>query len=462
MKNKLYLFVLFVFLSYSFFISSGASGNATRTAALTWSIVNLGALHIDAYQNVTVDKAFYGGHYYNAGEPGVSFLGVPVYFIYKSIGQFMNFPLGETGAPDLFSIYILRIFLISLPSALFCVVLHDYLKQLSVSERMRYRALLLYAFCSPAFVYATLFYRHQLSAVITFYVFTIFFAMKKNSYENRKLFLAGLLSSLNFFCDYASVIPHGILFLYFLAGKGAWKRAWVYFSGAVPFMVCFLGYNAVCFGNMFHTGDSYSLLTTKEAAGKNIFQFFLTFWKPDARAFYGVTLSPYRGLFYFLPLAILPFMGIKQLAGRRGYRQEVLLFFAIILIHVYFVSTIADWMGALGFISRHLVIILPFLISLTALTCSRYPIASLAFTFFSFCSALLVNISPYGEIPGEVRSPAFFVVKAVTSGFYRENLFNWLHVSGHTSTCAYIFVLLSGILFFANLKERKTVSERSP
>lgn len=454
MTNKLFAFVLFVFASYSFFVSSGVSGNATRTAALTWSIVNHGVLNIDAYQNVTVDKALYEGHYFVAGEPGLSFLGVPIHFLYMRVRDFAGIRAEAGFPPDFFSMYLLRVFLISLPSSLVLVLFYNFLIHFSMPDRERFKFLILYAFASPAFAYSTLFYRHQLSAVITFYIFYLFFTMKKYGYQNHRFFLAGLLASLDFFCDYASLIPNVILLSYFLKSTGSWKRLLFYCAGSAPFLVCFLSYNFVCFGNIFLSGNYYSLITSEEIGGRNIFQLFLSFWRSDAAALYGITFSSYRGLFFFFPLSLIPFVCLKHLSRYHEFRVEIFMLFMLFFVQVYFVSSLWDWMGALGLISRHLVIVLPFLILLIALSYNCYPILSCVFFLCSFCAALLVCVSPYGEVPGEITSPLSFVIQTAENGFFRENILSMFHVPARISTVLYIAFVTSGILVFLKVKDR--------
>jgi len=61
----------------------GGGVNPNRYFDLTYSLVDHGTISIDNYHENTIDKAFKDGHYYSAGLPGPSILGIPAYLIFK-------------------------------------------------------------------------------------------------------------------------------------------------------------------------------------------------------------------------------------------------------------------------------------------------------------------------------------------------------------------------------------------
>lgn len=453
-RNKLIFFLVFILFNYAFFTSSGTSGNIWRQMALIWSMTDSGVLHIDAYKDITVDTAKVGGHYYVAGETGLSFAGIPFYFVYTRVASRLGIPAERVRE---YSTYFMRVILISCSTVLFLLILYNFLAYLPVHGNTRFWLVMVYGLASPAFVYSTLLYRHQLSAVLCFSVFYLFFAMKRHGFKNHKVFLTGLLTSMGFVCDYSSSITFFILFIYFAIHVDSPKRILYYLTGLLPFVAWFLGYNYVCFGDMFTTGFSYSPMAATEIQGHNIFQFFFFFWNPDLGGFYGITFSSYRGLFYFFPLALLPVAGVLEFKRYPELKQEIIFLFCVIFIHGYFVSTIGDWEGALGSVSRHLVLTIPFLIPLIALVSDKYSLIFKFFSAYSFLITLMVVLSPAGEAPFEVSYPMSFFFEAERNGFFRENVLTRLGLPVAASVCIYLCVLCAGIFWFM-----RTHSQLSP
>lgn len=453
-RNKLFRFVLFVFLNYAFFTSSGTSGNVWRQMALIWSMGDSGVLHIDAHKDITVDKAQVNEHYYVAGETGTSLAGVSFYILYKKLLSALGL------SPEPYrgnSTYVVRLLLISFSTAIFLFAMHDFLLYLPVPRHAAFSLVAVYALASPAFVYSTLLYRHQLSAVLCFFVFYLVFIMKQRGFKNHRIFLTGLLTSLGFVCDYASLITFFLLFLYLLINVDVFKRVFYYFLGLAPFATWFLGYNYVCFGNVFATGFTYSPMAPPEIQGHNIFQFFLYFWKPNLEGSYGITFSPYRGLFYYFPLALIPLIGALEYKKFAKLKQEIIFLFGVIFVHGYFVSTLGDWEGALGSVSRHLVLVIPFLIPLIGLVYEKYRMLFRVFALYSFLISLMVVLSPSGEAPFEVSYPMSFFLESERHGFFRENILTRMGLPVVTSVCIYLCVLFGGLFWFA-----RTLSQLSP
>ena len=87
-KKKIYKIELLIFvvlvISYGYFFRKIDWNSGTRLD-LVWSIVENHSLSIDTYHENTGDKAFYKGHFYTDKAPGISFLGVPFYFIASKI-----------------------------------------------------------------------------------------------------------------------------------------------------------------------------------------------------------------------------------------------------------------------------------------------------------------------------------------------------------------------------------------
>ena len=84
MKRYLSLFLL-LFLTSAYFLPRWASWSQNSRLDLTMALVDKGTLSIDDYYTNTGDYAAFEGHFYTDKAPGVSFLGVPVYAVYKAV-----------------------------------------------------------------------------------------------------------------------------------------------------------------------------------------------------------------------------------------------------------------------------------------------------------------------------------------------------------------------------------------
>ena len=80
-----WIVVILVWASALSFFHEVGPQDITRLA-LTESIVLDGSLRIDRWQDQTVDKAVYRGHYYSDKAPGMSFLAIPSFVVLRSLG----------------------------------------------------------------------------------------------------------------------------------------------------------------------------------------------------------------------------------------------------------------------------------------------------------------------------------------------------------------------------------------
>ena len=89
MRERTTALILFVTLAlaYAFVFPRWLDWNANARFDLSAAIVDQGTLSIDAYAPNTGDYALFNGHRYIDKAPGLSFLGVPVYFVVSRVTQ---------------------------------------------------------------------------------------------------------------------------------------------------------------------------------------------------------------------------------------------------------------------------------------------------------------------------------------------------------------------------------------
>lgn len=451
---------LFVFASYAFFVSHGGSGNLKRQMALIRSMADDGTLDIEKYKKDAVDVAVYKGRTYSAGEPGMSFLGLPVYLLYSKACRVFKIQKDSHTA-----VYLIRVFTVSLPSACLAALLYSFLMQMpGAGGYLPLLLALIYSVGSPAAVYSTLFYRHQLTAVLCFSVFYLVFMMKQEHFNNRRVFLAGMLTSLCFLCDNVSAPALFYMFIYFMLNLDKRSRLTVFLLGMAPFMIAYFGYNAACFDNPLKGGFSYTVFSSKENAGKNIFNFALfLFQKPRLDELYWVTFSHYRGLFYYFPLAAVPFLGFYTLWRKKELRQEVAVCALVVLSYIYITSLFGDWVGALGSVTRHLILTLPFFMPLLALSCTEFKVLFAGLSVYSLLMSFVVNISVAGEAPGELSAPMSFFLMTERNGFFRATVLDGLGVfSPLMCVVIYAVWLLAASAFLLNAVKKYQISLSAP
>ena len=237
--------------------------------------------------------------------------------------------------------------------------------------------------------YATIFMVHVPSAALLLFALTS---------PRRALagFAAALAVAMNYLCAPA------LLAFAFAGPRKSWLR---YAAGALPPIAALLAYQRICFGSFFTTSVAVTdprFLT--HGAPLGILQ-----W-PSLPVLYAITLSPYRGFFFFAPLLIAAVFGF--MAWWR--RERVLCLVSLIVIASFFAfnASFNGWEGGFGVGGRYLVPLIPLFgiallhIRLRALVCAM---AAIAFAI-NFAAAA-VDPQPSATIPGPL---ADFVVRRVS------------------------------------------------
>jgi len=145
-------------------------------------------------------------------------------------------------------------------------------------------------------------------------------------------FAAGLATITNYICAPALLV------------FAITRRSWRYVIGAIPPLVAIVIYQRVCFGSFFATSISHEdarFLTKGAAMG--------VLRAPSLDALYGITISPYRGLFFFAPVLLL---ALIPLVRERAILAISIAFFAV---NVCF----NGWEGGFGVGARYLVPLIP-------------------------------------------------------------------------------------------------------
>ncbi len=404
------LLFITILISYGYFIHfiGMESWNVSSRLDLVYSMAEYGTFRIDTYHKNTGDKVYYDGHYYSDKAPGPSLLAVPAFLLLKRIGV----------ASEMYMRYGLTLLIVGLPSALSAVLLYwitGIFKDITI--RSRVIVTMIYALGTLAYPFSTVFYGHQLAASVSIAAFYILLKMKPEGGKESSLLLilSGFLAGYAFISDYPAGISMVILAVYalFILKK---KIKFVFWMMGVSIPIAFvLYYNHTCFGSPFVS--SYSLHQTYSHS-----KGLLGIAWPQLPALWGITFSPYRGIFYQSPVLLLSIPGFYLFYRCRENRAEFFLSLMIVLGFFFFNSGYAYWDGVGSVGPRFLIPALPFLIIPLARAVKRWPLQVISLGILSIIIMLVVTATePRAE--WKVRSPIFFFSFFLfLKGYLAENL----------------------------------------
>ncbi len=387
LEDRVCLVVFFMFLvCYTYFFPRWADWNQNSRLDLTLAIVEQGTFVIDDYYENTGDYAVYGGHVYTDKAPGTSFLGVPAYAVFRllarvpvvdtllqrlSAAEALQATLREGGTGLLeekvrfaAALYFVTFWVVSLPSALLGALLYRFLGRILKGQFQRALLVLGYGLATVAFPYSTVFYGHQIAAALLFAAFYLAYRVRLGELSVNYLWGMGALLGLAVLTEFPALVAGGLLGLYVLwfiyQRLGFWGMVLgvgrLILAG-LPFAFLLGFYNASCFGSPFASSYRY-LGRFPEISSTG----FLGFTAPSWEAFWGITFSPYRGLFFLSPFLLLAVPGFWYFVCERKWRLEGLLSTGLVVAHLLLISSWYDWRGGYAIGPRNLLLVLPYLV----------------------------------------------------------------------------------------------------
>jgi tetratricopeptide (TPR) repeat protein len=390
-----FLLFLLVLLFYSYFFQfiGRESWNVSSRLNLTYALAEYGTFRIDAYHQNTGDKVFYRGHYYTDKAPGISLLAVPGYLFFKRAGVIS----------ERYMRYWLTLLTVGIPSALGALVFYGLTGIFGdLSPRVRLGTALAYSLGTLAFPFSTVFYGHQAAAAAGLAAFYILVRLKKTRGPEPfpLLFLSGFLAGYAFLSDFPAGIILVLLVIYAAAVLRRKPGFFFWGLGAALPVGFLLYYNNACFGSPIVS--SYTLHQTySHTAG------FLGITLPRLDVLWGITFSPYRGLFYGSPVLLFAIPGFYLSFRRRETRTECLVCFLAVLGFLLFNAGYQYWDGVGSTGARFMIPALPFLALALARPARKWPLQFAVAAFISIAFMLVVAATdPRAE--WRVRSPLFY------------------------------------------------------
>jgi len=366
---------------------AGGGWNQNSQFDLTRAIVERHTFAIDSLARNTGDVAVANGHVYSNKSPAMSWIAAIPYAALYAFEGVQNAATLLT-----INVWLCSLLCVALPAALIPPMIFGYARRRSIDARWAAIVAASSVLATQVLPYATIFMLHVPSAALLVYALT-------TPHRARAGFAAALATAMNYLCA-----PALIVFAFIDQ-----RRIARYAAGAVAPLAALAVYQYVCFGSIFAisiTHEDSRFLTPGAAMG--VFQ-----W-PKPGVIYGVTLSPYRGLFFFAPVLLVALFGI--LAWWRADRTICAA--SLIVIAAFFAFNISfnGWEGGFGIGGRYVVPIIPLL--MMALLHMRHRMiayVAIALSFAINFAATAVDPQPSATIP---RPLTQYIVPLLVTGHF--------------------------------------------
>ena len=449
-RRALFVFlILFVSSGYFFPRWGRTDWAASARADLVFAVADRGVLHIDDYHENTGDKALYAGHYYAVGSIGPSLLALPAYLAVRPL-------LDRVRSPDRrerLALYAMTLFAVSLPAALLGVAVYAFACRFA-SGRSAFVLALVYGLGTVAFPYSKALFQHQVSAFGLFVGFYLLWRVVREGATGWRVPVAGALFGLAAISEYPVALFAGLVFLWAVAEARDRRALAGVVLGGLPLLLLLAAYDYAIFGTPFPVGYRYHV----EYHGMHA-RGFMGIAEPRWDALVGVTVSPYRGLFWLSPVLLLALPGLRRLWRTAGERRTAALLAAVIAGFLLYVGSYGYWWGGDAIGPRFLVPAVPFLVLAVAAAIDDWlarPVTLGVFTGLTAWS--LINVwaqsvagqqyPPYEFRGAVVTNPTFqWAIPLLREGDVARNIGHLLGLQGIASVLPLLALL--GLLLVA-------------
>lgn len=392
---------LFATLLFTFAYFFGGSGfNQNSTFALTRALVERQELHINAYASNTADVSFHQGRVYANKAPGLSFATALPYALLYAIHGAPKTPLEAT-----VMLYLCTVAICGVSGALIGVLLFRALQS--------YELALLGVLATPLFAYSTMLFPHVPSALCLLLAYLVI---------ERQPALAGAAMGAATVINYLCAPLTLILLIARLRGRAKRRSALYYIAGGIPFVVFLAWYHAAAFGSPWQTP-----IATENPAFLDRNAFYGIFYLPQLHALWGITFSPFRGLFYIAPVLLF---------GVAGMLRERKWTIAAIAATLFLLNaSFNGWHGGYTIAPRYVLPAVPLLVLTTMMRPRALFIAAAAISLLFNFAAAAVDPQP----PDTLRDPlGKYAIPALLVGGASDDpsVPPWIPAlyTGHTST----------------------------
>jgi hypothetical protein len=319
------------------YFTGGAGWNQDAHFDLTRAIVERQTLYIDGYDVNTGDVSpGTNGHIFINKPPGASILAAAPYAVVYAIERRLHAPVDSLTRMNR---WISTALSAGLCGALIGPILYVYgRRRSSRTTALCVSAIILFG--TIIFPYSTMLFAHVPAALFLLLAFTLL--------ETRPV-AAGIAAGIAVACFYVCALAAIILVL--LAFTYQRRTAVRFILGGLPFGLLMAVYQWLCFGSPFRTSMEASTRFTEKGL------LFGVITMPSTDALYGITISPYRGLFFVSPILLLAVAGLAVMKRNAEYWSLIAIAASFILV----IASFNGWHGGFAFGPRYLVPIIPLL-----------------------------------------------------------------------------------------------------
>ena len=378
------LLVAVTALSFVHYISA----QDTSRLALTQSLVLDGSVRIDRWHEKTIDKAFFGDHYYSDKAPGVSFLAAPSFALMREL-HLVDEASARNGVWNKQPLLWLLRVLTGGAGFLAAVALVGRTAE-SIAADTGAATALAFGLGTLVMPFAATTFGHVLAAALGFGCFVAVWnaaICKRNAW----LFAGGVCGGLACVVEYQAAVITAVVFLY-VAARGA-RGALVFACGVLPGVLALALYNVAAFDSPHHL--SYRYVASErfaEQQAKGLFGIGI----PDPDALARVLMSRH-GLLVESPVLVLAAIGLALL-WQKGARSEAAVCATISLLFLLMDSGYFDPFGGVSPGPRFFIPALPFLALGLACAFERWRRVTVFVTMISIAS-MLYQTATWSGVP---------------------------------------------------------------
>lgn len=397
------------FFLTAFYLDTSYTPNPMSRALPVLTLFEEGTLVIDKYAKWSNDKSLIIGHYYSDKAPLPTFLTVPFYGLLKLTG------LHEAG-PGKFKAYPVSVIgdivcgvvpFVAMMVLTFLAVRN--IPNLPVSAPLL--ATLPY-YASFLVIYSGTFFNHIISSALLLGCYVLLRSKKRYS-------LAGTLLGAAVLCEYpvALAVPIFGAQVWINAGRRAFFE---FVAGGIPWALAGVAYNWAITGSPFTTVNAFHA-DPSFAGMKQNYGFRL----PYPEAFWGLTLSPFRGLFFYAPVLLLVAYSWLRRKEYKDYRKLMHHYLGPFSV-LFFIAFTAHftWWGGWCYGPRYLAPIATLLLYEGTVYLSRKGFSRRAFwalTTFGFVLAFIARTTELYMVPEKFKNPVIeLLIPSVVAGKFNQ------------------------------------------
>ena len=431
-----FLLFVFLFLPYVYFNHSDGWNQAARFAQLH-AVIFQGSLSIDAYHEITGDKALIDGHYYNEKAPGMGLLALPAFTLTVLVQMILGVdPDAQPGwrvSEWITTAGSVAVLVAGGGLAFFALIYRQ------LGGTMAVIATAATFLGTLAFPYATTLFSH--AGTMGLLTMTLWGVLVRAAPSRRRDYFAGACAGLAIASEYPAIFPCGVLGLYL---------AYANVGRACRFAVALLpGLAIILVNNYLTTGSPLVLPYGRNAMfpalmAENSYGFGL----PSARAALSLMWGEYRGLLFWNPVLCMALPGVVVLA--RSHRALALVVAAgsgLTLLHA---ASFYGWHGGSAVGPRYLSPAIPLLGLAAAYGVWRFPKTGGLLTLWSVLlmgTVTAIALDPPSDVLQPLRD--FYLVR-IEQDRFATNVGTLLGLSPIASLgfLAGIMLALGGLLMW--------------